>query len=129
MVEVLLNETNLCRKAKQTYITAPGLIPITNLKESLKECICRIFEITECELKEEGKGIGVIFAKHLHRAMLMTMFDMSERETASIVGCSCIAVHHSKLAYRSLFETNKCFREKANKILSKINRGLIYKPK
>jgi chromosomal replication initiation ATPase DnaA len=83
--------------------------------ETIKNNICKVFEVREDELTGKSKESRVIFAKHLFRKYLTD--NMTERKSALKANCSVGSVHKSKVVYEDIYQTDKSFREKADSIL------------
>ena len=94
----------ICRP-KRSWMTAPGISKEPEVKETLDQCIARVFNVYETDLTAKHRYLEIIFAKHLRRYILERTL-----ENGCIAGddWTCINVKNGKWAdYGIVRQVNK----------------------
>jgi hypothetical protein len=144
MVTTVTVEVIQRKRTGFNYMTIPGCrISIEDKKETLDECIKRVFNVEIIDAKTRKREI--IYAKHMKRYVLERITKdgvITDKERHSnkpifkyttyclqqLMKINRATLLHSSKTAQNLIDTDKSYREAANKVINKIHRGLIVLP-
>ncbi len=126
MIETVSQTTILNRKIGKNYWTMPGnCIPRNMDPETLEEAICREFKTQKEFLTDKIKKDDRIFAKHFYRYFFRSILKWTEQKVGYHCNCDRCTVIHSVKTTRDLFDTDREFRGRVQRIIDKHHNKLI----